>query len=65
MTAGMSRLLVGSNRRSNCSTQGSADNRAIAPANLIANSRAGCTTDATTNCRIQRGVVRVRVNKHQ
>lgn len=61
----MSRFIVCGNSSANRPAQRTTDNRAIAPANLIANCRAGSTTDTATDCRIQGGTIRVRFNNQQ
>jgi hypothetical protein len=61
----MSRFIFCVNRSANRPTKSPADNCTIASADLIAYCRAGSPTDATTNCRIQGGTVRVCFNNHQ
>jgi hypothetical protein len=53
MRAFMLWFIICGNRDADCSTQSAAENGAIATAKLIANRRAGCTTDATANSCIQ------------
>ena len=44
-------------RGSNCTTECTADNRAIAATDLVANCRSRSAANTATNCRIQCGTV--------
>ena len=58
-------IIIGSNRSPDGSTQRTTDNRTIAATHLIADCRAGSATDSATNCRVQGGIVGIRLNNHQ
>jgi hypothetical protein len=58
-------IIIGGNRGSGGTTQGTADYRTIAATHLIAYRRTGGTTDTATNRRIQGGIIGIRLNNHQ
>jgi len=58
-------MIIGGDRSPDGSTQGTADNRAIPAAQLIAKRRPGSATNTTAYGGIQRGVAGVRLNDHE
>jgi hypothetical protein len=50
-------VIIGRDSRSNGSTQGPAEYGTITTTDFITNGSTSSTTDTTTNCRIQRGII--------
>jgi len=61
----MIRVIIGRHRNSDRTTQRTTDNGTVATADLIPDCRTGSTPEATTDRRIQGGIVRVRIHYHQ
>jgi hypothetical protein len=57
--------LLGVGCRANCRPQCATDNRTITTTDLVTDRRTGSAANATTDGGIQRGIIRVRIDRHE